>query len=314
MPFTFSKFLIEIKALEPLLLPTFKGSTFRGAFGATFRIIVCAVKKSDCSECILKEKCIYSYVFETPVPYESGHLFNLSYAPHPFVIEPPLMKENVIKPGISIHFGLVLIGKAIEYLPYFIYTFDEMGKQGIGRGRGKFKLGKVFSKGPRGGKTQIFYPDMGILKDRTYVFEEGFNDIIPDNPKNDTIKLNFLTPTRIKHNGSLTIDIDFQILVKNIFRRISLLSHLHCNDEPGFDYKTLIKEAGDIKTTVAKLEWYDWERYSMRQDRRMKLGGFVGEIEFKGNIEPFRKYIEVGEHVHIGKNTSFGLGKYEILR
>jgi hypothetical protein len=37
----------------------------------------------------------------------------------------------------------ILIGKAVDYLPYFILTFSELGKKGIGMGRGKFVLEKV---------------------------------------------------------------------------------------------------------------------------------------------------------------------------
>jgi len=54
----FKKFEFQIKPEEPLILPTYKGSTLRGGFGNAFRRVVCALKKSDCAECILKEKCV----------------------------------------------------------------------------------------------------------------------------------------------------------------------------------------------------------------------------------------------------------------
>ncbi len=44
----------------------------------------------------------------------------------------------------------------------------------------------------------------------------------------------------------------------------------------------------------------------------MKMGGFMGEITYKGDFEPFRPYIRLGEHVHVGKGSSFGLGRYEV--
>jgi hypothetical protein len=47
---------------------------------------------------------------------------------------------NDMNPGDAVIFNLLLIGRAIDYLPYFIYTFEELGKVGIGKGRGKYSL------------------------------------------------------------------------------------------------------------------------------------------------------------------------------
>ena len=40
-------------------------------------------------------------------------------------------------------FSQSLIGKSIDFLPYFIYTFDELGRMGIGKGKGKYQLDEV---------------------------------------------------------------------------------------------------------------------------------------------------------------------------
>jgi len=64
----------------------------------------------------------------------------------------------------------------------------------------------------------------------------------------------------------------------------------------------------------SRLRWHDWERYSTRQEEKMKLGGFMGRIDFSGDFAPFWGYLVLGEIVHVGKGSSFGLGKYEILR
>lgn len=45
----------------------------------------------------------------------------------------------------------------------------------------------------------------------------------------------------------------------------------------------------------------------------MKMGGFIGSITFEGGLESFLPFLLVGEYIHVGKGTSFGLGKYEIL-
>jgi CRISPR/Cas system endoribonuclease Cas6 (RAMP superfamily) len=42
------------------------------------------------------------------------------------------------------------------------------------------------------------------------------------------------------------------------------------------------------------------------------MGGFIGDITFEGDIEPFMSVLKVGEVLHVGKGTGFGLGKYEV--
>jgi hypothetical protein len=40
-------------------------------------------------------------------------------------------------------FDLILVGKALEYFPYFLVTFRELGDQGIGLGRGRYRIARV---------------------------------------------------------------------------------------------------------------------------------------------------------------------------
>lgn len=88
----------------------------------------------------------------------------------------------------------------------------------------------------------------------------------------------------------------------------------HCGAELDLDFRGLIAAAEEVETVTSDLRWYDWERYSVRQDTRMKLGGVVGRGTYKGDLQSFLPLLHLGEVVHVGKGTSFGLGKYEIER
>jgi hypothetical protein len=122
------RYQFRIIPLEETRLPEYKGSTFRGGFGHAFKKVVCTFKGKECDDCLLRHRCIYSYVFETPPPADTERMTKYRRAPHPFIIEPPLDKKTGYAPGEAITFGLVLIGRADDYLPYFIYAFDELGK------------------------------------------------------------------------------------------------------------------------------------------------------------------------------------------
>jgi CRISPR-associated endoribonuclease Cas6 len=128
----------------------------------------------------------------------------------------------------------------------------------------------------------------------------------------DRLTLRFLTPTRLIYGGSLTDSLDFHILLRVLLRRLSNLAYFHCGTDLQLDYRGLIAAAEQIRTVESRLRWYDWERYSSRQDARMKMGGFLGRVTYAGDLQPFLPLLWLGSFVHVGKGTSFGLGKYVI--
>ena len=312
--FAFSQFTFEMSAVENLQLPAYKGSTLRGAFGHAFKRVVCTLRKTDCNDCILRGKCVYSYVFETPPPSDTTMMKKYPAAPHPFVILPPTDEKRQFAKGETLAFTLTLIGKATEYLPYFIYTFDELGKMGIGRGRGRYKLEKVSLLGSNGRERQkvIYQSDKKVLKGGCETMR--WQDVLQKKAIGDNkeITFRFHTPTRIKYREDLVLDLEFHVLIRNLLRRISMLTYFHCGNQLALDFKSLISDAEKVETVSNSLSWKDWERYSNRQETKMKMGGFVGDITFRGNLEKFLPFIVLGEYIHVGKGTSFGLGKYEI--
>lgn len=322
MNIEYRKFNFKIEAIDTLALPDYKGSTFRGAFGYAFRKVVCALRKNDCSDCILKTRCIYAYIFETSPSVDTAIMGMSKYnkIPHPFVIEPPEESKRIYSPQENLSFNLILIGKASDYLPYFIYTFDELGKSGIGKRKGKYRLLKVENAGKTvySGEDKTIR-DVGI--ERLEIPENiDFNRRTTGFPAvaqgeniegQDSVALKFLTPARISYGRDLAVKLEFHILVRTLLRRLYLLYYFHSGmQEPLWNHKQIIAEAENISIERDNLRWHDWERYSSRQAVRMKMGGLIGDIIYKGNIEPFMPILKAGEILHVGKGTSFGLGKY----
>ena len=302
--FTISKFLIKIIAEDNLSLPAYKGSTFRGAFGIAFKKVCCIQRQVTCDTCILKEKCAYSFIFESSPQKNAENLSNLDEIPRPFVIEPPLTTKKEFFPGDELEFSFILFGKAIEYLPYMIYAFSQLGKIGIGKNRGKFKLKQITDENGAivydGATETINKTDTTILLD--FIRFAGIN----------TLHLSFITPTRIKYEGHYIDKPEFHIIMRTLLRRISSLMYFYCGKQLELDYKNLISLSRNSIIKKSNLNWVDWERYSSRQDIRMKLGGFVGDVVYEGDFKPFLPLLTLGEYTHIGKNCTFGLGKYKI--
>lgn len=313
MTISYAKFRFVLNPLEPLHLPVYKGSTLRGGFGNAFKSIVCVSKGKECSDCILKDRCVYTYIFETPPPADTEVMRLYEKAPHPFILEPPMETRQQYGPGDELSFHVILIGRAINYLPYFIYTFDVLGQKGIGRGRGKFTLKSVAAD--EKGIEKIIYESVRNTVQSFPTNTLSFEQSSDDSTSQQTVTLEFLTPTRIVYKGKLLDNLQFHILIRGLLRRISLLGYFHCGSAPdSIDFRKLIEQAREVKVKHSRLSWYDWQRYSARQDTMMKLGGFVDSITFEGKLSEFMPCLLAGEILHVGKGTGFGLGKYKIIK
>ncbi|MGD9157373.1 MAG: CRISPR system precrRNA processing endoribonuclease RAMP protein Cas6 [Desulfobacteraceae bacterium] len=296
---------------EPALLPPYKGSTFRGVFGRALKKTVCALRLKECENCLLKSRCLYALVFETKEAVELPEDTRVSNPPHPFVIEPPLEDRTQYEKGEPFSFNLILFGDTNQSLPYFIYALDQMGMAGIGRrvngSRGNFRLDKVTAD-----DKQVYSG-----ADQKINTENAFQDIqlpvLPsDDPEKLHIKVKILTPLRLKFENRLNADLPFHILIRAVLRRISSLFSLYDGGEPALDYKGLVSRSKEVHTVKHDLKWYDWRRYSFRQDKEMLMGGITGSVTYEGRLGEFIPLIELCRILHIGKQTAFGLGKYEM--
>jgi len=97
-----------------------------------------------------------------------------------------------------------------------------------------------------------------------------------------------------------------------MLRRISSLNQYHGDGEPPLDYRGLVERARSVEIKESALTWHDWRRYSNKQDQSMLMGGMVGQVTYKGNLTGYLPLLRFCEKVHIGKQTSFGLGKIEL--
>jgi hypothetical protein len=122
---------LTLRLLEDTHLPAYKGGLLRGGFGYAFQRSTCPRPCwGAAQQCSVGTICPYRWVFETPHPPEVAHLHDLKDVPRPFVIDLPGDKRTQIGAGETLEFGLVLIGRGIDFLPYFIFGFAQLGQVG----------------------------------------------------------------------------------------------------------------------------------------------------------------------------------------
>jgi hypothetical protein len=308
---TLSAFRFTLQPRQPLHLPPYKGSVLRGGFGHVFKRTVCVQPQvRACDGCLLAETCAYAYLFETRPPPGSQVLRTHEAVPRPFVIRPPLDRRTEIPAGEPLTFGLVLVGRAVGYLPYFLVVFRELGEAGLGRGRGKYTLREVRAVHPLSGEEQPVYDGetlLGTGLEVTAAEVAAWAEGLPS----DRLTVRFLTPARLKHGGEFMREaVDFHVLVRALLRRLSSLSYFHCGERWETDYRGWVERAERVEAVETHLGWMKWERYSGRQAHRIKMGGLVGSVTYAGDLAPFRPLLALGMLAHVGKGAVFGNGLY----
>lgn len=307
------KFAFILRAEEDILLPGYKGSVFRGAFGWAFRHTVCVTKALDCNGCILQDHCLYFKYFETEVREHSlPFLQGVTKVPHPFVIHPPLDTKKDYKEGSLIEVQLSLFGTASEYLPYFIHSFIKLGNEGLGVNRQKVSLQRVEAISVTGERESVYSAQVGRIESTGNRITPS--DLMKATPITTTsaLKLKFLTPVRLQSDGKVVmnkLNITPELLLRNITRRCQAIGYFYCG---GSIDKPFLEGVGEIRPVENYLRFFDWSRYSNRQKTKMKMGGFIGSISLTDIPEAVVPYLFAGSLLGTGKHTMFGMGHYVI--
>ncbi|MGI6681148.1 MAG: CRISPR system precrRNA processing endoribonuclease RAMP protein Cas6 [Bdellovibrionota bacterium] len=310
-----AKFTFKCKFDRDCILPKFKGSTFRGVFGRALQRISCGLEDKDCEGCLIKKNCLYAKIFERDD--EELKKQGIYSSSPPYIIDTLDNERTRFQKGDYFIFNLILFGEYIFNISYFIYAIIEMGKIGFGKKdrdgkRTSFTLSQVLIN-----QKQVYSEiskeiNNGIVKDELIVIDKEFFEKFLNN-KTNIINVILETPLRFKQKSFLNNKLSFKTLIIVILRRIDTLFKMYGSEVSLIDTETLLKEAEAVEIIEDNTYWEDRKRYSLRQERSMFLGGLLGEIKYKGDLEIFMPLLEVAKIIHLGKQTSFGLGKIEVI-
>ena len=310
--FAVSVFRIKIKGEEEIPLPDFPGVTLRGAFGMALKRTNCVTRQKDCTACMLNQKCVYATSFENIFSGDSPFLKGTDRAPHPVLVYPVELGKSVTRKGGTYTMGLTVFGDKRDYLPYYVYAVSRLGKIGLGKARGKFRITSVQEIHFPRGKKEIYYPG----KETLALEGQGvsIHAILAKKARHSRVTLKTLTPLRLKVGRKLIKNPEPAQIIKSALFRLRVLSSLYSDETldllKDLDFKSLLR---NVTMESANFAWWEVSRYSKRQETSMKLGGAMGSLTLSGDLKKVLSFLRVGQWIHVGKNTGFGLGRFELI-
>jgi len=302
---------VTVRFLEKAVVPPYEGSMIRGAFGRAFKESCCPFPHNG-GGCPLGDKCPYGYVFETSPPEDAREFSRNQEVPRPYVFEPPNVTKMEYEPGEEMRFGFTVVGRAANYMPYFIYAFSKMGDEGVGRLKARYRLEQVVARNPLAGTKEGIF-DGEVVRNRR--LPTSWEDAVraARKLKGERVRLRFLTPTFVKFRGNVSSEAPpFAALVQSLLIRIPMLSGVHCSELWREDFQALVARAGEIETVRDDTVWVSFRRYSSFRGKVEPLEGTVGGVEYAGPVEEFLPLLYMGQLTHVGKRAVFGLGRYRI--
>jgi CRISPR/Cas system endoribonuclease Cas6 (RAMP superfamily) len=317
-------FRFTIVPEQPMHVPAVnKGNMLRGGFGHAFRRLCCVPQCRDTKSCPLVASCPYKTIFEPSPPPGSERLSKNQDIPRPFVFRAPLTQQTRFEKGQPFEFGLVLIGRALDFLPYFVLSFRELATEGLGLNRAKCRLERVEQTAVSSNgadlhrpRTQLIYSsdDKVFRASRSLSAEEWvgtrLRELCGQNGGGPAqrITIRFLTPTLLRAGGEVVRRPEFHHLFKRLRDRINALSSFFGEEPLNQDFRGLGQRAERVRTVSAQTDWVERYRKSSKTRERHELSGFVGEATYEGDLTEFLPWLVLGELVHVGKHTAWGNG------
>ena len=318
-PLPIARYRFSARVFDALTLPPYAGSLLRGQFGAALRHLTCMTRQPNCIGCPLRDTCPYPRIFEAPAPHEHT-LQRFSAIPNAYVVEPPppateqvnLQVHQLLEPGQMLIFHTVLIGNALAQLPLIIVAWQRALRQGLTKNRSRAELIDVHWADAHG----VLHPVWNV--DQPQVQTHAASLQVPPLPAVASgLVLHIHTPLRLQHQGYHLHpqQLSPRTLISAVARRASLVLEFHAAQPQWGQQVPAATAMAEQLTDQRALYWFDWKRYSSRQQQEMTLGGVVGQWQLHGSTEILASvwpWLWLGQWLHIGKNATMGLGGYRL--
>lgn len=307
-PFPVARYRLHTRVQRAVHWPEYEGSALRGLWGHALRRLACATGRPVCDGCPLVSRCAYRALFEPAPPPQTRTYGDLT---PPYVIEPPAARRD-LAPGQAYDFDIVLFGRALQELPLALRAWQLALASRVGPADGALRLERVEWTDPAPGPVTV-----------TEATADGLSTVIAHEPAlvlpapdaaPPRARLELITPLFVKRGGQpLTAQrLEAADLLWALVRRVAEVCELHLGRPTGFDFAALKTAARQLRFAESGLQMRSHQRWSNRQRRHTPLAGIVGHAVLDGPLAPFWPLLHLGQWLHAGGKTSFGLGQIRV--
>lgn len=298
MTFTFAAYRFFFETIDPVHFAVGgAANAFRGAFGHIFRRIACREDCPGTKLCEWRQQCAYARLFE-PVWAEGPS--GLADAPRPFVIRASSLDGREYGTDETFWIDVYVFDLRQPVLEYLNASLAVLAEEGIGAARGRVRLKRVVWLNESG---QEGPPSPIVLS-----LDAGFA------PAPEVLAVRFLTPTELKSQGRVLADAPFAVLLARARDRVSTLRALYGGGPLEVDFRGIAARAAQAETIESRLEWVKAERRSSRTGQVHSLGGFVGEVAYRGVPAECLPILRAACWTGIGRQTVWGKGEIFLLQ
>lgn len=298
IPYIKLQFIAEI--LENTAMPSNKVSALRGGLGEMLLQQHC-IRDRNCEVCIFKKPCLFRHTFYTDMEKKPAYVTGKESVG--YLIECDDVREFFEK-GSKLQFNLLLFGDSIAYFNLYFQAFYQLGMYGVGKNKSVFQIAEVRSmEGNR-----IIYRDRADMGEYKVFF---LKDYIESRKKElrigqEPCAMVFTSPFSMKYQKEYMKEFYGEPLVKGAARRVQMLNYY-------MGQETELPEFSQYPRIIhQKIKQESIKRYSSTHGSTMILRGISGYAILQDITEECLNYLIAGEVLHIGRNTSFGFGKYHL--
>jgi hypothetical protein len=311
LTFDFYRFRFQFRSAGMIYFPPYKsGNIVRGAFGSIFRKLVCIPSCRDAKICDVRTTCPYARVFEPQAARGEGPS-GLADWPRPFVFRASHLDGSTVRQGEAFHFDVHIFDVRDPGIEYFVLAFAQLAREGLGPGRACADLAAVDQLDLSGATVaRVFDGERFQMRELAAPIAV---DIREAPGRVDRVRVRFVTPTELKSEHQVAERPEFGILFGRLRNRISTLRTFYDSGPLEIDFRGMGERAAAVRMVKCDLTRMEVDRLSSRSGQRHPLGGFVGEVEYFGELAEFVGYLQLGKWVGVGRQTVWGKGEIVVL-